>query len=69
MSIIKKLKKQILKESDELKYSFNKNEWDNVIETNKKKLLMVFLAGSLVATLIWLLVFYIYLQTNFVRVW
>lgn len=41
-------------------------EWNEVLHVNRKKLLKVFLAGAIVATVIWLLVFYIYIKTGFI---
>jgi len=44
----------------------DKNEWEEILKLSRKQLLKIFLAGSLVATIIWFLVFYIYLKTGFI---
>ena len=56
--------KRIIKEDLEA-FKIDKTEWEETIQVNKKTMLKVFLAGASVATLIWVLVFYIYINTGF----
>lgn len=55
------------KELDSMKV--DKKHWDEILTVNRKKLLKVFLAGATVASLIWLMIFYIYMKTGFQPVW
>jgi len=55
-------------EKDLDSFKIDKEEWQKTITTNKRKILKVFLAGAGVATGIWWLVFYIYLETGFVGI-
>jgi hypothetical protein len=43
----------------------NKEDWNEVLNVSRKKLVQVFLAGAAVATLVWITVFIIYLKTGF----
>jgi len=47
----------------------NKEDWNEVLKVSRKKLLKVFLGGVVLATLVWLLIFYIYIQTGFRAFW
>jgi hypothetical protein len=44
----------------------DKKEWEKELTLAKKELLKIFLAGATVATIIWFLVFYIYMKTGFI---
>ena len=46
----------------------DKKEWNEVLSVNRKQLIKVFLSGAVVATLVWILVFYIYMKTGFVGI-
>lgn len=43
----------------------DKEHWEEVLEVSRRKILKTFLAGALVAGLVLLLVFYIYIKTGF----
>ena len=62
-SKMKKENEIVKNDLNELK--IDKSEWEQTMTTTKKKLLQVFLAGATVATLIWWLVFFIYMKTGF----
>jgi len=47
----------------------DKGQWNEILEVSRKKLLKVFLAGAVVATLVWGLIFFIYIKTGFVKFW
>jgi hypothetical protein len=47
-------------------FKVDKEEWNKTIALNKKKLLKIFLAGAVVASLVWGLVFLVYVKTGFV---
>lgn len=49
-------------------FKIEKDEWNKTLSVNKKKILKVFLAGAIVSTLIWWLIFYIYTQTGFIGI-
>lgn len=58
------MKKIIEKELD--KFNIQKEHWEEVLSITRKKLLLVFLGGALVSTILWLIIFWIYTQTGFI---
>jgi hypothetical protein len=44
----------------------DKNEWNKIIEVNKRQLFKIFIAGAIVGAGIISLVWYIYIQTGFI---
>ena len=55
---------KVAEEAEEFK--IDKREWERVIQVTKKKLIKVFLAGATVASLVWALILYAYIQTGFI---
>lgn len=50
-------------------FNVDKEHWNEILQTNRKKVLSVFLAGSLTATIVWLFVFFIYISIRFGKYW
>jgi hypothetical protein len=61
----KKMVNKEVEKNDLNELKIDKSEWEKTITTNRKKMLQVFLAGATVATLVWWLVFFIYIKTGF----
>lgn len=43
----------------------DKTEWNEILNVSRKKLIKVFFAGAVVATLVWWIVFYVFIKTGF----
>jgi hypothetical protein len=59
-------KNESIIEKDLEYFKVDKEEWNRTITLNKRKVLKIFLAGAIVSTVIWSLVFWVYVQTGFI---
>ena len=48
-----------------VEHEVSKEHWNEILKISRRKLVQVFLAGAIVSTIIWWIVFYVFIKTGF----